>query len=91
VLERLVNARDDVLAGALEVVTTAHDLVPDTAGCCPVPLEQWVDHSLPPLGVRGVYRQQCFCHRGGAGDADWLILCSEIQIPAQSSEPEQGD
>jgi hypothetical protein len=35
--------------------------------------------------------QQCFCHRGGAGDADWLILCSEIQIPAQSSEPEQGD
>jgi hypothetical protein len=34
VLERLVNARDDVLAGALEVVTTAQDLVPDTAGCC---------------------------------------------------------
>jgi hypothetical protein len=68
VLERLVNARDDVLAGALEVVTTAQDLVPDTAGCCSVPLEQWVDHSLPPLGVRGVYRQHCF-HRGGAGDA----------------------
>ena len=69
-LERLVNARDYVLSGALQVVTTAQDLVPDTAGCSLPPPKQWVDHSLPPLGGRGVQWQQFFCHGGGAWRLD---------------------
>ena len=59
VLERVMHARDDVLPGALQVVTGAKDIVPDLPwgrrkSCPGRPREQWVDQGLTAVLLESV-------------------------------------
>eukprot|EP01047_Picozoa_sp_COSAG01_P026093 COSAG01_NODE_1670_length_9556_cov_4.917733_5_plen_133_part_00 len=67
-LERVMNARDEVLTSPLEVVASAQDGVPDgLRSRVPLPAEQRVDPALATLLLGSVcrpLRHQC---DGGAG------------------------